>query len=306
VPILKTLLFTILVPGTVAGLVPYLLRGGWPGAGPAWAMMAGGLITAVGVGVYLWCAWDFATFGRGTPAPFDPPRVLVARGLYRYSRNPMYVGVLLAVLGQAAWSRSAALLEYAVLVAAAFQTVVYLMEEPILHRKFGAAYVDYTGHVPRWIGIFRPWNPAVRAETEAASSDNAELADRAVVDRIRSNAELVVRVAREELRQEIGYDEAGVRWLDGYVQRQHEQGDAARRPGLVDTLGAFLGECIVRTHGGAWARADGAWCVRFDEANAAFPFAKVAKQLESGAGDSVLSFFTAIPTLFPHATSAGG
>lgn len=119
-----------------------------------------------------------------------------------------------------------------------------------------------------------------------------------MVDRIRANAELVVTVAAKQLGEAVGYDEAGVRWLDGYIQRQHEQGDPTKREGLTSTLGSFLGECIVRSYGGAWAEMDGSWCVRFDDRNAAYPFAKVSKHLEHGAEDSVLSFFTIIPVLF--------
>jgi hypothetical protein len=122
--------------------------------------------------------------------------------------------------------------------------------------------------------------------------------DLAMVDRIRANAELVVSVAAKQLEEAVAYDEAGVRWLDGYIQRQHEQGNPANRDGLVSTLGSFLGECIVHSYGGEWAEEDGSWCVRFDDRNAAYPFAKVAKQLEHGAGDSVLSFFTVIPAVF--------
>ncbi len=119
-----------------------------------------------------------------------------------------------------------------------------------------------------------------------------------MVDRIRANAQLVLTVARDQLDTEVGFDEAGVRWLDGYIQRQHEQGNPANREGLASTLGSYLGECIIESYGGAWAEVDGSWCVRFDERNAACPFAKVGKQLEYGAEDSVLSFFTLIPVLF--------
>lgn len=122
--------------------------------------------------------------------------------------------------------------------------------------------------------------------------------DLPIVDRIRANAELVVSVAAKQLGEAVGYDEAGVRWLDGYIQRQHEQGDPANRDGLVSTLGSFLGECIVQSFGGTWTEINGAWCVQFDDCNAAYPFAKVDKQLEHGAEDSVLSFFTLIPVMF--------
>ena len=111
-------------------------------------------------------------------------------------------------------------------------------------------------------------------------------------EHLRSNAELVIAFARDQFGQGLAYDEQAIRWLDGYIQRQHEAGDPNDRDSLVSTLGSFLGECIIRSFGGKWAMVDGSWCVQFDEKNAAFPFAKVAKQLENGSGDSVLSFFT--------------
>ncbi|HET7234316.1 MAG TPA: isoprenylcysteine carboxylmethyltransferase family protein [Longimicrobium sp.] len=150
--ILKTLLFTVLVPGTVAGLIPAWIRGGWALRGPAWAVAAGGATLAAGIAIYLWCAWDFATAGRGTPSPTHPPRALVVRGLYRHSRNPMYVGVVLAVLGQAVWARSPGLFGYAAFLAAAFHLRVVVFEEPYLRRTFGAAYGGYVAAVPRWFG----------------------------------------------------------------------------------------------------------------------------------------------------------
>jgi hypothetical protein len=122
---------------------------------------------------------------------------------------------------------------------------------------------------------------------------------------IRANAELVVSIARDRLGQELNFDEPGVRWLDGYIQRQHEAGDSTSRDGLVNTLGSFLGECIIRCFGGEWANIDGSWCVRFDAKNAVFPFAKVAKQLESGSSDTVLSFFTVIPIVFRSGADRG-
>jgi hypothetical protein len=118
------------------------------------------------------------------------------------------------------------------------------------------------------------------------------------VDHIRANAALVATMAREHLGTDTTFDEAAVRWLDGFIQRQHERGNPENHPGLVNTLGSFLGECVIRTYGGAWAHLDGSWGVKFDEENAVFPFAKVLKQLTNGAGDSVLSFFTVIPRVF--------
>lgn len=150
--ILKTLLFTVLVPGTVAGVIPAWIRGGWGLRGPAWATILGAIVLAIGIAIYLWCALDFATAGRGTPLPQDPPRTLVVRGLYRYSRNPMYVGVMAAVLGQAVWARSPGVLAYAAGLAALFHVRVVWFEEPVLRRTFGAAYDGYVAAVPRWLG----------------------------------------------------------------------------------------------------------------------------------------------------------
>jgi protein-S-isoprenylcysteine O-methyltransferase Ste14 len=98
----------------------------------------------------LWTAGLFAVQGRGTPLPLDPPRTLVVAGPYRYVRNPMYVGALLALLGYAAWFQSAWLLGYAGAVALAFHAFVVLYEEPHLGRVFGEAYRRYCEAVPRW------------------------------------------------------------------------------------------------------------------------------------------------------------
>ena len=92
--LLKTLIFTILVPGTVTILIPRWLLSA-EAVQPTSAFRFVGLIPiAIGAAIYFWCAWDFATKGKGTPAPIDPPKELVARGLYRFVRNPMYAGVL--------------------------------------------------------------------------------------------------------------------------------------------------------------------------------------------------------------------
>jgi protein-S-isoprenylcysteine O-methyltransferase Ste14 len=149
-----TLLFTVLVPGTVAGVVPWLLRGRAPLPSPLAAVdvMAGALAVVAGAALYAWCAWDFATVGDGTPSPTAPPRQLVRGGPYRWSRNPMYVGVLLVVAGQAAWARSPATWAYAAALALAFHLRVTLAEEPALRRAFGDGFDAYAARVPRWIG----------------------------------------------------------------------------------------------------------------------------------------------------------
>jgi len=148
--LIKTFIFTILVPGTVTVVIPYRLLG-------AGSRISGGLglfgivPIAVGAAVYFWCAWDFATAGRGTPAPIDPPKFLVARGLYRVVRNPMYVGILLILMGESLVFESFTVLRYAVGVWFFFYLFVVLYEEPELRRKFGASYEEYRASVPRWI-----------------------------------------------------------------------------------------------------------------------------------------------------------
>jgi len=148
--LLKNLLFTLVMPGTVAVYLPLWLTVDKPlPAGPI--RWLGALVIAVGACVYGWCVWDFATFGRGTPAPIDAPTKLVVRGLYRHTRNPMYVGVLTTIVGWALLFRSGALSLYAAAIFACFHGFVVLYEEPHLERVFREEYVKYRGRVGRWL-----------------------------------------------------------------------------------------------------------------------------------------------------------
>jgi protein-S-isoprenylcysteine O-methyltransferase Ste14 len=150
---LKNLVFTVFVPGTVAGFVPFRIVSRDPGL-LAWSTTRVVIATPVavlGLSIYFWCLWDFAVTGRGTPAPIDPPKHLVVRGLYRYLRNPMYVGVLLVVAAWALLFGSTAVAWYGVAVALLFHLFVVLVEEPLLRRRFGAAYESYRRAVPRWV-----------------------------------------------------------------------------------------------------------------------------------------------------------
>lgn len=97
--------------------------------------------------------WHIRREGRGTPAPIDPPKELVAAGFYRCVRNPMYVGILAMILGYFLWFGYWNLLVYAVVVFLAFNTFVTYYEEPTLKKNFGPAYEDYCRRVPRWL----PW-----------------------------------------------------------------------------------------------------------------------------------------------------
>jgi len=150
--LVKNALFTILVPGTVAFYLPYAIGTRvhtLSSVGPA-RLLAAAPLLLTGIAIYLWCLWDFATAGRGTPAPIDPPKELVVRGLYRTVRNPMYVGVLLVIAGWLALLPSRALFAYAAVVGAFFHGFVILVEEPMLRRRFGAAYDTYSRKVRRW------------------------------------------------------------------------------------------------------------------------------------------------------------
>jgi protein-S-isoprenylcysteine O-methyltransferase Ste14 len=150
---LKTLIFSILVPGTVAGVIPWLLLQGSAGAvlliPSIW--IVGFLPLLLGVGLYLWCAEAFTFIGKGTPAPIDAPKVLVVEGPYRWVRNPMYIAVLSVVIGEAILFRSFLLVGYALLVAGVVHLFVVFVEEPSLRRQFGASYETYLRTVSRWL-----------------------------------------------------------------------------------------------------------------------------------------------------------
>lgn len=113
------------------------------------------LLWPVGALAVLWCFWDFTFKGRGTPAPIDPPKELVVSGLYRYIRNPIYVGVVLILLGHFLWFGFWWLLVYAGLAFLLTHLFVILYEEPNLRKRFGAGYEDYLRKVPRWIPRFK-------------------------------------------------------------------------------------------------------------------------------------------------------
>ena len=150
---LKTLIFSILVPGTVAGIIPWLLlqRSGNLVLRIPSIWMIGLLPLLLGVGLYLWCAGAFTFIGKGTPAPIDAPRVLVVQGLYRWVRNPMYIAVLSVVIGEAILFRSILLAEYALVLWGVFHMFVVFVEEPSLRSQFGASYETYFRTVPRWL-----------------------------------------------------------------------------------------------------------------------------------------------------------
>ena len=150
-PIFNTLLFTIVVPGTVAILIPRWLLGGFLGPQGGVLSWIGGIAFLAGTAIYFRCAWEFAVRGLGTPAPIAPTQFLVTTALHGYVRNPMYLGVALAILGEAALFRSLQLAVYALVLLLTAHVFVVFYEEPTLERQFGRSYQEYRRNVPRWL-----------------------------------------------------------------------------------------------------------------------------------------------------------
>jgi protein-S-isoprenylcysteine O-methyltransferase Ste14 len=157
--LLKNLLFTLLQYCREQGVVvPLMLaRDRPPATGPEFFVALG--LLATGGATYAWTVWDFASLGRGTPAPIDARIRLVVRGLYRYTRNPMYVGVLTVLLGWVVLYQAPMSLVYAIGVAICFHLFVVLYEEPHLAQVFEAEYSNYCASVGRWLPHFRAHAP---------------------------------------------------------------------------------------------------------------------------------------------------
>ena len=153
----RALSFVIAVQLTVIGVIPWLLARAGPRLqiGP-WHWL-GIVPLAVGALALLWCNWAFVMRGRGTAAPYDPPRALVLQGLYRHVRNPMYVSAILILLGIGLWTGAAILFGYSLLLALSYHVFVRYYEEPHLQRVFGQSYAEYCAKVPRWWPRATPW-----------------------------------------------------------------------------------------------------------------------------------------------------
>jgi protein-S-isoprenylcysteine O-methyltransferase Ste14 len=164
-PAIGTLVFVLTVPGTVVGVVPFLLSH-WTMAPPflGWLLIRwlGVVLIVCAAPIFVDFAVRFARQGRGTPAPIAPPRHLVVGGVFRYVRNPGYIAVVTLIVGQGLLFGSAGVMLYATLVALMFHCFVTLYEEPTLRRQFGAEYEAYCHHVPRWI----PRLPVRRGDTQ--------------------------------------------------------------------------------------------------------------------------------------------
>lgn len=169
IAVLGSALFLVLVPGTVAGLLPYWISR-WelqPAVRGVWSLRPVGVVLlAIGAAGLLDCFARFAVHGRGTPSPTFPTERLVTVGLYRFVRNPMYVAVLLVIAGQALLLRSGQLLLYAGTVWLFFHAFVLLYEEPVLAQRFGASYRTYRRHVRRWWPRLSPWRESTGGDRD--------------------------------------------------------------------------------------------------------------------------------------------
>jgi len=155
--LLGSALFLVLAPGTLAGLIPWLIVG-WPAPPPTPALAAAGVALLVpGAVLLLDCFRRFAVQGLGTPAPVAPPERLIVTGAYRHVRNPMYVAVVALILGQAAMFASWPLLIYGLVTWAGFHAFVLGYEEPTLRGQFPDDYAAFFAAVPRWIPRLTPW-----------------------------------------------------------------------------------------------------------------------------------------------------
>jgi protein-S-isoprenylcysteine O-methyltransferase Ste14 len=154
-----SLLFLVVAPGVVAGLVPWLLtdwstHGWWPPV-----RVVGGLMIAAGLVFLLEAFVRFVMEGIGTPAPVAPTERLVVGGAYRYVRNPMYLAVAALIVGQALLLGQVALLVYAAAFCLAVAAFVHGYEEPTLSRRYGAQYEAYRRAVPAWLPRLSPREP---------------------------------------------------------------------------------------------------------------------------------------------------
>ena len=171
---LRHILAILLLPGVVTVVVPFVIVGRTGALNAGWSLSGSLVLLAavlgcvlIGVGLLLMYKTIslFAGFGDGTLAPWDPPRRLVVRGVYRRVRNPMLSGVFFVLVGEAALLGSPPVLVWFLIAFAANAVYIPLIEEPGLLYRFGDEYLDYKRNVPRWIPRLRPWTPGSGARS---------------------------------------------------------------------------------------------------------------------------------------------
>ncbi len=166
--IVRQLVSIAILPFTVTVVIPLWIarRGGIalavPGGLPALAMFAGGVVVlGAGLALFAWSLFFFWTRGRGTLAPWDPPRAFVAEGPYRYVRNPMISGVLFVLAGESLALRSRPHAMWTITFLLINLVYIPLLEEPLLRARFGESYATYARNVRRFIPRLRPWRAEV-------------------------------------------------------------------------------------------------------------------------------------------------
>ena len=157
------LLFPVNVMGVIPGLLLFLSRDGgllqkFPASWQPLRSVPGAIAIVLGLYVCWITVSLFTDYGEGTPAPFDPPKKLVVRGIYRHTRNPMMLGVWCVLLGESLLFGSVPILLWFLLFVLGCVLLIPLWEEPDLMRRFGQPYRVYTENVPRWIPRLKPWN----------------------------------------------------------------------------------------------------------------------------------------------------
>jgi protein-S-isoprenylcysteine O-methyltransferase Ste14 len=157
---LRHLLSIIILPITVTAFVPSLLLPLDRAEASVLGQLSGTLLLILGVAVVASTIWHFATRGRGTLAPWDPPRHLVVSGIYRHVRNPMISGVMVVLIGESLFFASWSIAVWAAIFFAINATYIPIVEERGLLRRFGAEYDSYRQHVPRWIPKRSAWDPS--------------------------------------------------------------------------------------------------------------------------------------------------
>lgn len=153
--VIRNLIFTILQPGIVAGLVPFLIlkKLEQPSNTECNTILEllGLLSFGLGLLLFLGCVYCFIRYGKGTLSPADPTKALVATGVYRYSRNPMYIAILLILFGESMYFQSIILGTYSLIVGLLFHLYIIFVEEKRLRKEFGPHYSVYCQRVKRWI-----------------------------------------------------------------------------------------------------------------------------------------------------------
>jgi protein-S-isoprenylcysteine O-methyltransferase Ste14 len=158
--ILVSTLFTLFGgPGLILVYFPYTItRFRIPPGQPTWRFLTAGLLVAAGLAPLFESIVRFIVVGRGTLVPTTPTQHLVVSGLYRYVRNPMYLGVLTVITGEALLFSGRSMVQYLTTVFAGFHLFVCFYEEPRLTRTYPVEYVRYRSHVHRWLPRLAPWN----------------------------------------------------------------------------------------------------------------------------------------------------